>query len=547
MKRNIFTLLALTGAMALSAQTYNVVVTTTDGEKHVYSSENVAGITFAEKPNYLEADYCVTAEYEEYSGTGRYFFTLGTGDRSNLGNPALVGDVQVTLALSNVYDENPYYAKLPAGYYRAGSGDTPFSWDIQRSGLYIRLGEGMEGITTMFIIGSSVDVRVLDNDDYDIRAELDIVSGEHIDIQYVGPIVFNPGATVAGEFGEDQNVEFDAAAGRYWANWYYPFADDFAVQFSSGKYNASGKLVDGFWLNFDANMPKVDNPNSFVPVVADGVYTVGRGTEEVINSTFLPFTFNPGECIDFMGVPYDVHTYLLYTNEDGRTKRAYINGGTVTVSDGGKKFVFDLEASNGVKVTGFYEGKPSVVNYVSDPADVPDMVELDLDTLKGDYHLDFLPGTLGLYASLGDYINPGVNSQMLILMDESGEDGDYLSLEYFTNSYDLADGVYTLGAGVDAGTVIPGRLSFSRDIVYSWFGDLGSVDDEGYQTVIAPVREGYFTVSTVNAATGEKSITFEFLDLLGHRIYGSWQGVVIDFYGTSAKAPAKAAKAVERN
>ena len=56
-------------------------------------------------------------------------------------------------------------------------------------------------------------------------------------------------------------------------------------------------------------------------------------------------------------------------------------------------------------------------------------------------------------------------------------------------------------------------------MTYSWYGDLDSTDDEGYQDILAPVNGGTMTVSTLD--DGQRKFDFDLVDLNGNKITGS--------------------------
>ena len=61
MKRNILALCALAAASSMFAQSYQVVVTTKDGEKSVFTSDQLANISFTDAPTYIAANTLLEA------------------------------------------------------------------------------------------------------------------------------------------------------------------------------------------------------------------------------------------------------------------------------------------------------------------------------------------------------------------------------------------------------------------------------------------------------------------------------------------------------
>ena len=62
-------------------------------------------------------------------------------------------------------------------------------------------------------------------------------------------------------------------------------------------------------------------------------------------------------------------------------------------------------------------------------------------------------------------------------------------------------------------------------MLYSWYGDLDTTDEEGAQSVLAPIYTGTLTITTVGT---ERKFTFNFTDDKGNKLTGEWQGVYYD-------------------
>ncbi|MDE7159465.1 MAG: hypothetical protein K2O24_01275 [Muribaculaceae bacterium] len=539
MKRNIFAALALAVSGLACAQQFQVVVTTTDGEKRVYETSDVNRITFENAPNYVQADRLLgTGYYNPQSNTSAFYnLTITDCGTDQYGEPEVIGGIQLTLTLVGNLAEDPYNAQLPAGYYRAGLTSEPFTWNLEKSGLWIRVTEDEDGVVDMFMFGGAIDVRRADNGDYDIRCEMNAMDGSIVNIRYQGAIEFIPGHMVYEEFQEDQDIPFDMAQGLYWGNWYVPFTDDMAVQFYNGYFDHNDQMVEGYWLNLDLYAPKNPDPVNFRPVlVADGTYTVDP-RDAVFEFTYPPYTFKRGVITDVFGTLTPTNTYIMHIDSKGRRRLALINGGEVTVSDNGHHFKFDLIAENGVHIRGEYQGTPQIINKCDNDISEPPMadyvdrnVDLDLDRNEKAVCVNYV---------MGDYLWPGLNSHIVMFTDPTFSGGDYISAELFCESDKLKDGVYPISSEFKDGVALRGIRNYAQDMIFTWYGDLDEVDDEGYNTFIAPIYEGTITVTTVDPETETQKFDFDLKTSKGYSITGSWTTKVHTVRDSDMQAPAK--------
>lgn len=56
-------------------------------------------------------------------------------------------------------------------------------------------------------------------------------------------------------------------------------------------------------------------------------------------------------------------------------------------------------------------------------------------------------------------------------------------------------------------------------MVFSWYGDLDSTDDEGFQSILAPIFGGTLTVTTIEG--DKRKFDFDLRSRKGHKITGS--------------------------
>ena len=523
------------GVLSLTASAqYKVVVTTTDGEKKEFETANVQSIRFEEAPEYVELTDFLFGEYTTKGDNGIYEFILETGLPDSGGNPAAVGDVQISMVLVAERSEDYLNAILPNGYYHAGAGSNKGEFNVQNSGVMIRLEEGENGVMTTPIIDGTVDVRS-DGEVYDIKFELTTLEGGYIALAYKGELSFSPGLSEYESFTEDQNITFVGAQERYFANWFYPFCDDATLELYTGTFNSAGSQTEGYWLSLSVNMPKAADPKNPGQYLADGVYTVDP-RENVAYSTQLPYTIQLGKTVDFWGVIYPTGSYLTKIDKSGRRQQGFITDGTVTVSNGGGKIEIDLVTADGIKIQGSYEGR-IVVDNRNDSETAP-AIE---GTIDKDIEFDFIPGTIGMSYPLGDYIKSGIYQFSVMIMD-SNEHGDFIMMELSSDQEVLPDGTYTFNNEIAPFDGIKGYLDYGGNPMFSWYGNLDDVDENGVQNIVAPIMGGTVTISTTEENT--RKLVFDLLDEDGHKMTGTYEGI---FYNLPLETGAPAKKAPLKN
>lgn len=513
MKKYILTMLAACCMTAISAQSYQVVVTTTDGEKKVFATDQVTEINFNDTPNYKEANYYLSGQYTPLSSKDYALYTISfaTGAPNAQGDPENVGDFQITLAINAPLSAESHKAAIPDGYYTAGTGNK--TYDVGKTAMWIRTGQGTNDIETYFFIGGGVDVRY-DGENCDLRASLISTNGETINISYYGKMTFSVSDSGSSEFEDDQTIEFTIGTGRCWANWFYPFCDDAALYLYTGSFNEYGKHLEGYELNVDLYMPKDDShTSSWQPRITDGTYTMDL-RERVYNRSYLPYTMRYGTELDLFGTPVLSGTYLRYIAADGRLQTAKINGGTMTVSNNGSKFVFDMVAENGIKIKATYDNTPDIMNVI-DNSQAPEYPQLEADR-----QLSFIDEAAAFEYNMGDYIIQGLNSFIIMFSDPNQQHGDFIMLDLFCDDETLKDGTYTINDSMKSMTGLCGRIDYSGELLFSWFGDLDSADADGVQQTQCPIGGGTITITTINKET--KKFTFDLTDFNGHKLTGEY-------------------------
>lgn len=538
MKKIIFSALALAAVSMAGAQTVrNLVVTDKDGVTREFPADQIDGIIFQEAPEYVDLTQLLVTNYEESGNSGMYHIEFGTSEPDASGDPLNVGDMQVALLLQGPQSADLTNPVLPAGYYGIGNSTSDYTFDVNRSAVWVRSEEGPDGVAPLMIMNGTVDVRIESEGMYDIRMELVTLSGE-IDLRYQGPVPFEGGYSAFEPFTEPVEVDFTGAQGRFYGNWFYPFSADLNAQFFVGNIE-DGYLKDGYILTLDFNEPKPEDCMAPGQRVADGTYTVE--TREAFAYTYLPFRFNKGRITDFMGQPFTQGTYLQYIAPTGHRKQGLITDGSFTVSENGTKFEFNFVTEEGVSITGTYQGVPNIGNYCDNDEKEP---QRPYSTLTEDVVLEWVPETMALTYNEGHSILDNANTLVVMVTDPAQAAGDYIMFDLLTESAVLEDGTYTVDRTLEPGHIYPGTVDFGGSPMFAWYGDLDTTDGEGYQTILGPIESGTITVTTL--ADGQKKIEFNVADDNGHSITGNYIGTVLDITDFPTEV-SKHKKAANRN
>lgn len=523
MKKSILTILALASVAVAGAQdpVKSVVLTDKNGNNTYYTAGDVQGIAFTPAPEYETLDQFLLARYEEKGELGLYHVELGMGAPDAEGQPAELGDVQVALMIAAPWSDSLREPKLPAGYYRVGNGQALWTFDITQSTVWLRVAEGSDGVTPLMIVDGTVDVRC-ENDVYDIRMELQTMDGASHDLRYKGKIVFPAGLGNFTPFTEPVDVNFTSASGRFYGNWYYPFAADLTAEFYMGEV-VNGSLVEGYCLSVDFCEPKPDNEMDPNQIIADGTYTV-ETRDDVYEYTYLPFKYNAGKKVNLWDSEYISLTNLQYISPEGKRNLGLIKSGTFTVSENGTKFVFDFVTEEGVSVKGTYNGKPNLMNVCDNDAAQP---KRPYSTIPGDHTLTWSEGTEACYYNMGHSILDNLNTYVFYICRPKMDKGQYLTLYLNTSGDEIYDGTYSLDWELISDNMIPGTKDFGGQPLFSWYGDLDKIDDEGYHTDLSCLASGTMTISSFAGSTDRK-IVLDLVDDAGNKITGEFSGSITD-------------------
>lgn len=511
-----FALMATT-ALVGKADGHDMVVTTADGQQHVFDSRQVEKVIFSD--DLREYENFVSASYATSSSRGVYTLTIGDGEPDAYGDPASIGESQIVFSFIADVSENAMNAVLPAGKYVMGNGTETGTFDVQRSAVFLRIDEGVNGVDMMPIVSGEVEVMYVEGE-YVITGNVSTFQGFTTEFIYTGPIVFQATLSESSPFDEDLNVTFEGAQMRYYGNWFDPFSDDLTLELYTGSFDdATQSQVEGYWFTIDLYMPKAADPWSKNIVLPDGVYNV-EWRDRPENSTYLPYTYMPGSIQDIFGIQMPVGTYISHKYASGVTHLGVVTSGTITISGNGTMMEFDLVMDNGKKLTGKYPGKVACFNFHDN--DAPE----DIEMLDSDVDLEWVPNTVAVSYNDGPTILKDINTYLVMITDSQMLDGDYLSLYLLTEKDELTDGTYNIGKLENYGG-IKGCVSYGGDILYSWYSDLSSTDSDGYQDVLAPIESGTVTVTTTDKNT--KKIEIDLVTLKGKKISGVFEGPYMDY------------------
>lgn len=538
MKKTLFSALALAAVSLAGAQTVrNLVVVDTEGNSVEIPGSKIEAITFEDAPESIKLTTLLATGYEAVDALGMYRVEFGTGEADADGLPAEIGDMQVALLMAGPWSDDVKNPKLPVGKYGVGNSTQEFTFDINQSTIWVRTEAGPDGVSPLMIIDGSVDVRVDASGNYKIQMNLMPITGSETYVfTYQGPLQFAAGYGAVQPFDKDVNLDFSVGQGRFYGNWFYPFAADMLGQFFQGTIE-DGVFKDGYVLEISLYVPKSDDEMAPNKRFIDGTYSVE--TREAVAYEYLPFRYDAGQQVEVMGQEYITKTRLEYYGSDGSRKLGLIKGGTFTVSDNGTKFVFDFTTAEGVSVKGTYSGNPYVQNYCDNDEKAP---KRPYSLLTEDVALNFQPGTVCIGYNDGHRVLDDANFMTVWFVcpgEAPGEyKGDYLWMDLFSDGDTLADGTYTVNQNPAAGVVVPGVYDYARTNNYTWYADMDKLDDEGYNTWMAPIAGGTVTIST--EADGQRKFVFNFVDDAGYKITGEYTCHVVD--GNAQDAAAHVAK-----
>lgn len=476
------------------------------------------------QPEILEANILLEATYrsDNQAGAGQYGLVISNAEPTANGEPSAIGDFQLIFNLINVADADPMNAVLPAGEYVVGKDFAPFTWNPTEGLCLSRIAEGAEGLDAQPMVDGIVTVKN-ENNQYVIDLKVTLFSGKEMTVRYTGDISFIQTGTADDRFTRDQFVKFEGTEKNfYYGNWFRAHADDLNLHFFTGKMDEHGKQTEGYYLSIPAFMEKVADPMSPDIRLQEGVYTISD--RNLTQLTSIPMVLQKGESVDFMGDMLTIGTFMTYIDgKNGKKQLGLCVKGTMTVKHvgAGYKIDFDFETPEGIALKGVYEGELPLTNKCDNDKTQP---KKPWSTLTEDRVFNIPQDAVAEAYLMGDYLYPGLNSWFLtIVPKEGGTNGDMFTTEFFTEGETFDAATYNIVHKFEAHCALPGWLDNSGNVLYSWFGDMTSVDAEGYAAVLAPIESGSFVVTEEN---GNKKFVFNLVDDANHKITGEWTGAV---------------------
>lgn len=439
------------------------------------------------------------------------------------------GDINVTLDLFNLPDEDSINAVVPSGSYTPNNDYSAFSYSL--SSTYVDIvAQGQELITSP-LFGTVLVEREGPTYTITVEGTLMLLDDMEFKARYIGPIQFvESGSAAYTRFDTDQEVTFTKAEGRYWGNWYRPHADDLYIDFFDGEFDQEGKLVKGYQLTIkNIYMTKYADYNAaFIPI-AEGTYKVNNKRMTDYTRT-IPFTIDPGSLEPVFEELMLLGTNLTYIDEENNIKIAgIVAGGEMELSRSGEEYSiqFDFVSEEGVKLSGSYEGKINLGNYNDNDSA---MEPRPWSTLTEDHLYNIPQGANGYAYLYGNYLYPNLDSWFIMIYAINEEYpngyGDMFTTELLINpenGTELPVGTFNIGMEAEPYTMFRGTRDFSKNILYTHYGDL-TPDQEGYSTHVAPISSGTVTISKVEA--GIYKFEFNMVDDAGNNITGEWSGTV---------------------
>lgn len=471
----------------------------------------------AEGPAFVEANILVEATYrtDNPAGAGEYGITLSNAELGADGEPQNVGDFFLSFSLFNKADEDVLNAAIPAGEYKPAANFEPFTWNPTDGIFMIRTESQMAAVPL-----TDGNIKVThDKNSYVIEITAMLFTGENLAVRYTGDIQFVQTGTSDNRFTRPQNVTFEKTEKNfYYGNWFRALCDDLNIHFYTGTMDEKGHQIDGYYLSLPVFMAKEKDPFSPDIRLQEGVYTISPRDLTQLNS--IPMILQKGALLDFMGEQLLTGTHLTYINgNNGRKEVGICTKGTMTVKHVGAnyKIDFDFETEEGISITGVYEGELPLTNKCDNDKTQP---ERPWSKVTEDRKLNIPADAQADLYMMGDYLVPGLKSCFLTIVPKENN-ADMFTTEFFIKGDTFEPGTYTIANTLEANYALPGWLTREGKVLYSWYGDMSSVDAEGYANILGPLTEGTFTVSK----EGENyKFVFDMKDDAQHKFTGEWTG-----------------------
>ena len=480
----------------------------------------------------VELSKFVKATYEASGEYGIYTLTV-SNEAYPAGMPAAEGEQVLTLGFCAEPSDDGLNVVLPDGTYGKGGATASGTWIPEISSIFVYTGEGQLGVEALPLSAGTVTVSHEGND-YTIVA--DIVSGDtELSYRYVGPVLFTSTGDDSGKwFDTPQDIVFEKADLRYYANWNYPHSDDTLLELYAGDVTITSdnnyQLNSGYGLYLPTYIFKIAEGGAIS--LPEGEYRVTEEETDALSAIPMTMEFGRMVFMEIWNEELPVGCYLTHIDPDTgmETMGAIVDGRmTVTASGADTRIEVDLITREGVSVKGTFSGNLDIQNRC-DNSRAPKRPFTDLES---DYKVNFPEDAYAVAYYMGEILYPDLGCWLLYvgpagMEDEKGDPvGDFVQMEFLSELQNgtptLPEGEYTISLEPRALSVFPGMLSWGETPVYGWYANLtsGAVND-----TFAPFAAGTMTV----AAQGDGyEISFAFEDdaETPHAITGVWNGPVL--------------------
>jgi len=340
--------------------------------------------------------------------------------------------------------------------------------------------------------------------------------------EYSVIITYNGHTFVLPKAGKgDLGMEFLQGEGSYYGNWYNPHCDDATVTLYAGEFDASGKWKKGQKLTMSIFMPKLADYNTPAPRLAEGVYRVtpDRGQSYL----FVPMLIKEGSSSEVWGMFYNSGFYIE-DNTSGETEVRTIKSGKVIVTHIGDKdrIIFDCVDGEGLEFKAYFYGNLNLANKNDNDKSKP---ARPYSTNKKSVALNIPASATTVALFMDDYLYEQYNSWGFQL-NLDAKTGDYVTFEILADKSfknKIPTGTFNLTFDASPATAFPAALNYSRDMLYSWYGNCDTRTADGAFTELGALTEGTITISEVD---GIYTFTFNCKDDAGNAYTGKWTGDV---------------------
>lgn len=512
----------------LTPETSYVVIAVAQNGANLAESRLELTTTAVGAPNPEDAiklDMLLEAVYRAESTVGNYQIVI-----ANTRELAWNGDMQLYLDFYNELDADPINAVLPNGTYTATTTKEVFTFNPEYSYITImRDGAPVQSpiLGDIYVTREGADYTIL-------VAGYVLLDEAEITISYTGPITFVEGASSEwSRFDSDQHADFEIGQGRYWGNWFYPFADDFGLEFFQGEFDENNTLVEGYYIQVsNIYMPKVAEYTSTAIDIAPGVYNIVSDNPLYTKSFAQPFTFDYGYTMDLFGSIINAGTYVTYVDRENNINQiGFIVDGTITIEGtaSGYDIAFDLVTEEGVSITGSYSGALSLENW--NDSDLNEIwMTRPWTTLTADHTYNWMPETSASAYKFGDYLKEGLDSWLVMIMAYNDANpngyGDFFTTELLVPVSDGAEfptGTFNITWDLDGNVMIPGYMDHAGVPIFTHYGDL-TMDAEGYSAAQAAMASGTVVISKLDS--GDYKFVFDMVDGNGNKVTGEWSGAL---------------------